>query len=78
MAKVSPVLLSYLPLVLALQQQPSDPVVINIVEPEKSEFSQLSDVLMGSLGLTGILVLASILAACLFAGLLFWLRSREA
>ena len=78
MAKVSPVLLSYLPLLLALQQQPSDPVVINIVEPEKSEFSQLSDVLLGSLGLTGILVLAAILAACVFAGLLFWLRSRDA
>lgn len=78
MAKVSPVLLSYLPLLLALQQQPSDPVIINIVEPEKSEFSQLSDVLLGSLGLTGVLVLAAILAACVFAGLLFWLRSRDA
>lgn len=58
--------------------QPSDPVVITITEPQKSEFAQLSDLLLGSLGLTGLLVLASILAACLFAGLLFWLRSREA
>jgi hypothetical protein len=76
MAKVSLVALSYLPLLFALQQQPSDPVVITITEPEKSELSQLSDVLLGSLGLTGLLVLASILAACLFAGVLFWLRSR--
>lgn len=78
MAKVGFVARSYLPLLFALQQQPSDPVVITITEPEKSEFSQLSDVLLGSLGLTGILVLASILAACLFAGVLFWLRSRDA
>ena len=78
MAKVSLVARSYLPLFFALQQQPSDPVVITITEPEKSELSQLSDVLLGSLGLTGLLVLASILAACLFAGVLFWLRSRDA
>jgi hypothetical protein len=78
MAKVSPVALSYLPLLFAIQQQPPDPIVVKIAEPEKSEFAQLSDVLLGSLGLTGILVLAAILAACLFAGLLFWLRSREA
>jgi hypothetical protein len=78
MAKVSSVVLSYLPLLFAIQQQPSDPVVVKIVDPEKSELSQLSDVLLGSLGLTGVLVLASILAACLFAGLLFWLRSRDA
>ena len=77
MAKVSLVAVSYLPLLFALQRQPSDPVVITITEPEKSEFSQLSDVLLGSLGLTGALVLASILAACLFAGVLFWVRSRE-
>jgi hypothetical protein len=77
MAKVSLFALSYLPLLFALQQRPSDPVIITIAEPEKSEFSQLSDVLLGSLGLTGILVLGSILAACLFAGVLFWLRSRE-
>ena len=78
MAKVSLGARSYLPLLFALQQQPSDPVVITITEPEKSELSQLSDVLLGSLGLTGLLVLASILAACLFAGVLFWLRSRDA
>jgi hypothetical protein len=77
MAKVSLVALSHL-LRLVAVQQPSDPVVVKIIEPEKSEFSQLSDVLLGSLGLTGILVLGSILAACVFAGVLFWLRSREA
>lgn len=77
MAKVSLVALSYLPLSVAAQQPP-DPVVVKIIEPEKSELSSLADVLLGSLGLTGILVLASILAACVFAGVLFWLRSRDA
>ena len=57
-------------------QQPSDPVVVKIVEPEQSELSSLADVLLGSLGLTGILVLGSILAAFIFAGVLFWVRSR--
>ena len=77
MAKVSSVVLSYLPLLSAIQQQPSDPVVVTIVDPDKSDLSQLSDVLLGSLGLTGILVLGAMLAACVFAGVLFWLRSRE-
>ena len=78
MAKVNSVVLSHLPLLFAIQQQPSDPVVVKIIDPDQSDLSQLSDVLLGSLGLTGVLVLASIVAACLFAGLLFWLRSREA
>ena len=78
MAKVSSVVPSYLPLLSAIQQQPSDPVLVTIIDPDKSDLSQLSDVLLGSLGLTGVLVLGSILAACLFAGLLFWLRSRDA
>jgi len=78
MAKVSLVVRSYLPLLFAIQQQPSDPVVVTITDPDKSEFAQLSDVLLGSLGLTGVLVLAAILAACVFAGVLFWLRSRDA
>jgi len=77
MAKVGLVALSYLPLLFAIQQPPSDPIVVKIAEPEKSEFAQLSDVLLGSLGLTGILVLGAMLAACVFAGVLFWLRSRE-
>jgi len=77
MAKVNPVALWYLPLLFAFQQ-PSDPVVVTITDPEKSDLASLADVLLGSLGLTGLLVLASVLAACVFAGVLFWLRSRDA
>ncbi len=68
--------MAWFPIVFALQQ-PSDPVVITITEPQQSELSSLADVLLGSLGLTGLLVLASVLAACVFAGVLFWLRSRD-
>lgn len=64
------------PVTFALQQ-PSEPVVVKIVEPEQSELTGLANVLLGSLGLTGVLVLLSILAAFVFAGVLFWLRSRS-
>jgi hypothetical protein len=36
----------------------------------------LADVLIGALGLTGLLMLGAILAAGVFAGVLFWIRSR--
>ncbi len=78
MAKIEGVLAAvWLPILFALQQS-QDPVVVKITDPEESELSSLADVLLGSLGLTGALVLASILAACVFAGVLFWLRSRDA
>jgi hypothetical protein len=53
------------------------PIVIHIVEP-KSELQGLSDVLLGSLGLAGILIICAVLLAGIFAGgLLLW-RSRSA
>lgn len=60
-------------------QEPSapPPIVIKIVEPP-SELQGLSDVLIGSLGLAGVLLLVSVLLAALFAGLLFLWRSRFA
>jgi hypothetical protein len=76
MAQVTRAPLALFPLWLAFQQ-PSDPVVVKIIEPEKSELTTLADVLLGSLGLTGVLVLASIVAAGVFAGILFWFRSRD-
>ena len=56
----------------------TDPIIVNIVEPEKPDLVGLADVLWGSLGLTGVLVLASLVAAVVFAGVLFWVRSRAA
>lgn len=61
--------------VAGLTQDP-EPIIVNIVEP-KSEISGLADVLIGSLGLTGLLVLASVVAAVGFAAILFWIRSRS-
>ena len=58
-------------------QAPPEPVIVKIIEPNK-DLAGLEEVLFGSLGLTGVLVLLSVVAAVLFAGLLFWFRSRSA
>ena len=43
---------------LPSQAQPRRPIIVKIIEPPKSELTGLADVLLGSLGLTGVLVLA--------------------
>jgi hypothetical protein len=51
---------------------------VKIIPPEqKSELSGLADVLLGSLGLTGIIVIAAVLMGALMAGVMFWFRSRS-
>jgi hypothetical protein len=52
------------------------PVVIDIRKPPESELSQLSDLLIGTLGIAGLLVLVAVVFGAAIAGLLFWLRSR--
>jgi hypothetical protein len=37
----------------------------------------LADVLIGSLGLTGAILLLAVVTGTLFAGILFWYRSRS-
>jgi hypothetical protein len=54
--------------------QPSSPIIARIVEPKQES---LYDVLYGALGLTGILALASVVMAVVFAAVLFWVRSRN-
>jgi hypothetical protein len=61
---------------LAFAQQPPDPIIVDISKPPESEMRGLADVLIGALGLTGLLMLGAILAAGVFAGVLFWIRSR--
>jgi hypothetical protein len=56
------------------QPHPSSPIIVKIVEPKAES---LYDVLFGALGLTGILALASVLAALVFAAVLIWVRSRS-
>ena len=62
--------------VLSYAQQPTGPIIVDLKEPE-SEIEGLADVLIGSLGLTAIMLLGAILAAVAFAAVLFWLRSRS-
>jgi hypothetical protein len=59
--------------VLLLQ---SSPVIARIVEP-RGDPTGLSDVLIGALGLTGVLVLLGLAMAAAFGGLLYWLRSQR-
>jgi ABC-type phosphate transport system permease subunit len=64
--------------VAAAQGQPDKPIIVRIPQdPPKSELSGLADVLLGSLGLTGVIVLAAVVLGALMAGVMFWVRSRE-
>ena len=58
--------------------QPTKPMVVKIIDSPNSDLKGLSDVLLGSLGLTGIMLLGALLAALIFGSVLFWIRSRSA
>ena len=64
-------------MLFALQQQPTDGVVVKIIQPP-SDVEGLADVLLGALGLTGILVLSAVLLALVFAGGLYLFRLKFA
>lgn len=54
------------------------PIIVKIIPDEaKSELSGLADVLLGSLGLTGVIVVAAVLCGAVLAGVMFWVRSRD-
>ena len=60
------------------QAKPDGPIIVRIPQdPPKSELSGLSDVLLGSLGLTGVIVVAAVVLGLLLAGVMFWVRSRS-
>jgi hypothetical protein len=60
------------------QPRPSSPIIVKIVEPNaKSDLEGLSDVLLGSLGLTGLITLAALLLGAGLACVMFWVRSRS-
>jgi hypothetical protein len=62
----------------AQQAQPANPIIVTIAQPAaKSELSGLADILIGSLGLTGVIVLAAVLCGAVLAGVMFWVRSRQ-
>jgi hypothetical protein len=60
------------------QSVPGKPIIVNIPpDKPKSELSGLADVLLGSLGLTGIIVIAAVLLGAVMAAVMFWVRSRQ-
>ena len=60
--------------------QNTSPVIVKIISPPKDETGllQLRDVLIGSLGLTGALVLGALLLGAVMACVMFWWRRRAA
>jgi len=52
------------------------PVTVRIIQPD-TDPTGLADVLLGSLGLTGVLALIAVLAGVLLAAVLFLIRSRS-
>ncbi len=65
--------ISHQPSALA-RLQSSNPIIVKIIEPKKTG---LSEVLLGALGLTGVLALCAVVMAVVFAGVLYWIRSRS-
>jgi hypothetical protein len=57
-----------------------NPVIVRIIETPKdtSGLTQLRDVLIGSLGLTGVIVLAAAVLGAAVAGVMYLLRRRSA
>jgi hypothetical protein len=56
-----------------VQQQDPPPVMVKIL-PKSGDPTGLSDVLIGALGLTGVLILGALILAVLFAAVLFFFR----
>jgi hypothetical protein len=63
-----------------IQQPPPAPVIVKIISPptDTTGLSQLRDVLIGSIGLTGAIVLMAIVLGAALAGVMFWVRRRSA
>jgi hypothetical protein len=58
-----------------IQAPPDDPVIIKLYETPYDP-TGLADVLLAALGFTGVLIVVAIVAAAVFAGVLYWRRSR--
>jgi len=54
--------------------QTSEPIIVKLVEPHQTN---VADVLIGALGITGVLVLIAAVAGALVGGLIFWIRTRQ-
>jgi hypothetical protein len=59
------------------QAEPSKPIIVKLIDAPHDP-TGIAEVLVGSLGLTGAILLAAIVMGVLMAGALFWFRSRSA
>ncbi len=63
------------------QPQPSQqkPIIVTIdrQNQQNKDLQGLSDVLLGSLGATGVLILGALVLGVVMAGVLFWMRSNK-
>ena len=57
--------------------QSSEPIVVSVVE-EPVESTGISDILIGALGLTGVMLLAAILLGALLGGILIGIKRLRA
>ena len=56
--------------------QPAQPIIVRVVE-EPARETTVVDVLVGSLGLTGLLLLIAAVAGLALGGVLVWLKKRR-
>src|SRR5260221_12309768 len=61
---------------LSSDQQPQQPIIVKIVEPQ-GDPTGLAAVLIVAIGLTGAIVVIAVLLGLVMGGLLFWIRSRS-
>ncbi len=63
---------------IAAQQTPppEKPFIVKVITPPRDP-TGISDVIIGSIGLTGAIVLLAILLGLVMAAILFWIRSRN-
>ena len=61
-----------------LQQQPPPikPLIVRVITPPRDP-TGIADVIIGSIGLTGAIVLLALVLGLVMAGVLFWIRSRD-
>jgi hypothetical protein len=63
-----------------MNQAQQKPIIVTIDKPQNQqnkELQGLSDVLIGSLGITGLFVLGALVLGVIMAALMFWRRSSK-
>lgn len=60
----------------AVSLQPSNPIIVRVVE-EPAKETTVVDVLLGSIGLTGLLLLIALVAGLALGGFFVWIKKRR-